>query len=182
VLRSVDCAIAAPLRKQARESRRDAMPAHLLQDAIEVMDDALGIYDAADRLVIFNSRYRQLRSAIGGDVRVGAPWLGLVKESVRRGAIPEARDREQQWLEARYRTRGSYSVIRRLSDGRAFRVNERKLMGGGIAVIWTDVTNLLEAQEAIEILRATGRADRPAQALAETAQNHIRRHDRARPV
>ncbi|MEJ0015327.1 MAG: ATP-binding protein [Acetobacteraceae bacterium] len=119
-----------------------------LTAALATIEEAIGIYDADDRLVAFNAHYADWRSAIGGDVTYGARWDDLVQASIQRGAIPEAIGREDQWLEQRRRTRGSYSIIRRLADGRAFKVNERRMSDGGIAVVWTDITDLLKADDA----------------------------------
>ena len=84
----------------------------------------------------------EVRGAIGGEVGDGVPWIDLVRASVRARKIPEAIGREEEWLAARIKTRGSYSVVRQVPDGRWFQVNERRLPGGGIAVVWTDISRL----------------------------------------
>lgn len=120
----------------------------MLYEAIETADEAIAVYDSADRLAGFNRRYREWRSAIGGDVRLGVPWSDLVKESIRCGTITEARGRESEWLEQRCKVRGAYSMVRKLADGRAFKVSERRMASGGIVVTWSEITELLKAQEA----------------------------------
>jgi signal transduction histidine kinase len=122
------------------------MPTASLSE-LENLDEAVAIYDSRDRLSAFNHRYQEWRGAIGGDVRIGVPWLNLVTESVRCGAIPEARGREQQWLEQRRKVRGYYSIVRKTRDGRSFKVSERRTPTGGIAVIWTDISELIGALE-----------------------------------
>jgi hypothetical protein len=112
--------------------------------AQEMTSEAVGIYDSFDRLVAYNDRYATLRSAIGGDIELGVLWNDLVTASVQSGGIPESIGREAQWLEWRRRTRGAYSMIRQVPDGRSFQVNERRTPNGGIAVIWTDITQLVQ--------------------------------------
>jgi PAS fold len=118
-----------------------------LSAALESVGIAIGIYDAADRLTIFNGRYAKLRSAIGGDVELGVRWNDLVTASVRSGSIPEARGSEDEWLEWRRRARGAYSIVRKLSDGTSHVVNERRMPDGGIAVVWTDISSLKSERE-----------------------------------
>lgn len=57
--------------------------------ALEAVADAVGIYDATDRLVDFNRHFAERRSAIAGDVALGVQWNDLVAASVRAGTIPE---------------------------------------------------------------------------------------------
>jgi hypothetical protein len=116
----------------------------LLLEALETIDEALGIYDAEDHLVAYNSKYAEVRSAIGGEVTLGANWDDLVTASLKAGTIPEAAGREEEWLEQRRHARGSYSVVRTIPDGRTYQVNERRMASGGVAVIWADITKLLQ--------------------------------------
>lgn len=117
-----------------------------LSEAMEAADEAVGIYNERDELVAFNRHYREWRSAIGGEIRVGVPWRELVQESVRTGEIPEARGIEGHWLERREKMRGAYSVVRKLPTGRAFKVSERRMASGGVVAIWTDVTDFIDAR------------------------------------
>jgi signal transduction histidine kinase len=114
--------------------------------ALDTIEEAIGIYDADDCLVGFNRNYITWRAAIGGNPMQGARWGDLVQASVEAGSIPEAIGREDDWLERRRRARGAYSIVRKLADGRSFRVNERRMANGGIAVVWTDVSSLITAQ------------------------------------
>jgi two-component sensor histidine kinase len=74
----------------------------------------------------------------------------MVRDSIAAGHVPEAIGREQAWLDQRRRQRGAYSVIRRLPDGRSFRVTERRMPNHGIAVVWTDISDLVGARDQIE--------------------------------
>ena len=108
---------------------------------MEQMGQAFAIFDSQDRLVMFNQRYLQVRSAIGVGVVPGIKWLDLVKASLDRRLLPEAIGREKQWLDWRKRVRGSYSVLRELPDSTVWQVDERR-MPSGVVVVWTDVSRL----------------------------------------
>lgn len=134
----------SPLHSQLEAEQLNA---DILASALETIDEAVGIYDPQDRLIGFNRHYAEVRSAIGGSVALGVAWEDLVAASVAAGRIPEAVGREAEWLAYRRRVRGEYSVLRQLPDGRFYQVNERRMRNGGIAVLWTEVTRLKQAQE-----------------------------------
>jgi two-component sensor histidine kinase len=119
----------------------------MLAEILSTIDEAVGVYDADDRLVAYNTRYAEVRHAIGGEVEPGVSWIDLVRASIIAGKIPEAIGREEEWLAARASMRGSYSIVRRVPDGRWFQVNERRLPNGGIAVVWTDISRLYGEME-----------------------------------
>jgi hypothetical protein len=61
-----------------------------MAEIFSMIEEAVGIYDADDRLVAFNARYAEVRHAIGGRVEHGVAWIDLVRTSVIDGKIPEA--------------------------------------------------------------------------------------------
>jgi len=122
----------------------NAVQPAVLVSALDAIDEAIGVYSADDRLVAFNDRYGDLRSAIGGDVGLGVRWDELILASLRKRTIAEAIGREDAWLDLRRRARGAYSVVRRLPDGRHFQVNERRTLNRGIAVVWTEITRFVQ--------------------------------------
>lgn len=117
----------------------------LLRSAFNAIEEGMAVFNSDDQLVACNSRYAAVQEALGGNVRLGGRWQDLVGAGLRQGKIPEARGREHIWLEQRCGLRGSYSALRRTPDGRAYRVSERRLPGGGIVAVWADVTELLGA-------------------------------------
>ena len=120
---------------------------------MEILDEAIAIYDEDGLLIAFNGRYGTLRSAFGSEIFIGAHWNDLIQASIRAGVIPEAVGQENAWLEKRRRARGAYSVVRQTPDGKAYQVSERRLPTGGFTVIWREITghprqNQIEGREA----------------------------------
>src|SRR5690348_13757149 len=74
----------------AEQHGRGKQEPELLAEAMEQMGQAFAIFDNQDRLVTFNQRYLQVRSAIGGAVVPGVKWLDLVHASLDRRLLPEA--------------------------------------------------------------------------------------------
>lgn len=129
----------ASCRVRAKHKQMHQIEPEFLIEGLEVVGAAFGIYDTKDRLVAFNNRYATLRSAIGGDVVLGVPWIDLVTASIQTGTIPEAVGREKAWLEERHQARGAYTIARQTPDAKLYQVNERRMRNGGVAVIWTEI-------------------------------------------
>ena len=114
--------------------------------ALAAANEAVGVYDADDCLIAFNDCYARVRSLIGGNVALGVRWDDLVTESLRSGGISEAIGREMDWLRYRRRVRGAYSVLRRTTDNQYHLVTERRLSSGGIIVVWSNISALINGE------------------------------------
>lgn len=118
-----------------------------LVDAIEAMDDAFALFDANDRLSLYNLRFTELFPLPGDTVRIGMPFADFIREIAMQGlyAVP-AEDREgwlSERIEAHRRANGSTEIP--YADGRWLRATERHTREGGTVVIWSDVTHLKQA-------------------------------------
>ena len=90
-----------------------------LVDAIEAISDGFALWDADDRLVMFNARYRDLYSFAPDILRPGISYEEVVREGMRRGQLPVGYDTEQ-WVReriAQHRNPGEPILVHR-RDGR----------------------------------------------------------------
>ena len=113
--------------------------------SVESMGAGFAVYDASDRLVAFNRRYQILRDTVGGQARLGTSWQESAADTVKRGSIPEALGRDEEWLRRRRAVRGRYSSLRPWPDGRLIQIHERKTPDGGVAVIWAEVSKAIRS-------------------------------------
>jgi len=124
-----------------------------LAEAIESISEGFSLYDADDRLVVCNSRYRDLLYPGIQDVAVaGASFEDVVRQSAERGLIKDAEGRLGEWVTervARHREPGETHVQRR-SDGSWIQVSERKTDDGGTVAVYTDITELKKRQAELE--------------------------------
>ena len=123
-----------------------------LRTAIEALEDGFVIYDADDRLVLCNERYRAIY-ALTADVLVpGTTFETIVAEGVRRGQYAEAKGRETAWLAERLAAHraANTSIEQHLADGRWLRIAERRTVDGGTVGFRVDITELKKAQQAAE--------------------------------
>jgi len=118
-----------------------------LVDAIEAMDDAFALFDADDRLALYNLRFTELFPLQGDSIRLGMSFADFVREIASQGLYDVPPEQQAAWLDERIaahrRANGSTEVA--YADGAWLRANERRTREGGTVVIWTDVTHLKQA-------------------------------------
>ena len=118
-----------------------------LVDAIEALDDAFALFDADDRLTLYNLRFTETFPLPGETIAVGTSFSDFIRAIAeeRMYAIPS--DRMESWISERMaihrRAEGSREIP--LSEGRWLRATERRTREGGTVVIWTDVSHLKQA-------------------------------------
>ena len=133
-------------RKQAEEALRRAQVQ--LTEAIEAVHEGFAFYDAEDRLVICNSRYREMYAGLEVEIVPGTSYENIVRSLVKKGAIEDARGRVEEWLAERlerHRNPGE-PYERQWADGTWSRVSERKTQDGGIVGVFTDITETKRRQ------------------------------------
>ena len=138
----------------ARTSRRRMIA------AIEGISEGFCLYDADDKLVLSNSKYRELLHSGNGEVSLGESFEEIIRRVAGRGLIPEAKERVDDWVEARLKQHRDPSgpLLQRRDDGRWIQVSERKTEDGSTVAIYNDITDLkkaeLELSEALENLKS----------------------------
>ena len=132
--------------REIREARRR------LTDAIESISEGFSLYDSEDRLVVSNTRYRELLYPDAEDaVEQGTPFETIIRKAAEKGYIEGAEGRIDEWLSerlAQHRDPGEPQLQHR-SDGRWIQVSERRTEDGGTVAVYTDVTELRRAEEAM---------------------------------
>jgi len=113
-------------------------------DAIESISEGFSLYDADDKLIVCNSRYRDLFASHADVMQPGTSFETIVRTAVDRGLIEEADGRSDAWVRERLeRHQGPGAThVQHRSDGRWIRVSERKTASGGVVATYTDITEL----------------------------------------
>lgn len=119
-----------------------------LNEAIEAISDGLSLYDSEDRLVISNSRYKELFPLRGGILQAGTSFEIIAREAAEAGLIAEATGRVEEWVQERVRRHNNPSGthIQQRNDGRWIRVNEQRTPGGGVVATYADITEMKQRE------------------------------------
>ena len=145
--------------KRAEEAQRQSEQ-HLI-DAIESIREGFAFYDADDRLVLSNTRYRELLYE-GADIDLspGTHFEEIVRTAIERELIEDAKNDPEVWIATRleqHRNPGTPAIQRRRGN-RWLMVSERRVTGGGTVAVFTDLTELkrreLEVEESQARLQA----------------------------
>lgn len=137
-------------RQQAKASADRADAAHhRLLEAMEAVGGGFALFDADDRLVIYNQQFPALFPAIADLIRPGASFEELVRAGVERGDTLDTAADPQAWIERRISAhrgaRGTF--LHRRAQGRWIVVNERALPDGGTLSSYLDITELKATEE-----------------------------------
>src|SRR3546814_5515757 len=128
--------------------------AEVFAAALQCIEEAVSSFDADERLGMFNSKFAEIRHAMTGDhIALGDSWDDLIRATASAGAVARARGREAEWLRERRALRGDFDAAPRLPDGRTFKVKERHIPGGGLAVIYIEVRSEEHTSELQSLMR-----------------------------
>ncbi len=132
--------------------RIDTRHAALLLSALEALPDGFVLFDADDRVALYNERYRELYRESADLITVGTSYEHGLREGVRRGQYPEARGREEAWIAERLRQHRDPQgpVEQRTTDGRWVRILERRTPTGETVGLRVDITEIREREEALQ--------------------------------
>ena len=138
-----EAAMSEALRR-AQLAEQEAQRARLLLvDAIEAIPEGIVLHDAEDRLVLCNTRYREIYGLTEELMRPGVGFEEALRGSAERGTFADDGQDLDQWVAARmarHRSAGSPHLVQQLSNGRWLKVVERRTSDGGIVGIRIDVT------------------------------------------
>lgn len=140
--------------KELSEARDKATQAQSrLTDALGSISEGFSLYDADDRLVIYNRRYRDMHGTGSIDVvKQGVSFETILRNATASGEIRDAEGHVEEWVAerlARHRDPKGPHVQHR-SDGRWIQINERKTDDGGTVATYTDITDMKQAEQSIQ--------------------------------
>lgn len=153
-----------------------------LQDAIEALPEGFALYDADDRLVACNDRYRQIYATSAEAMRIGTSFEAILRHGLARGQYPAAEGDPEGWLRERlerHRNPGQ-PLLQELPGNRWLRIDERRTRQGGVAGVRADVTELVQREQQLRLLnQQLAESQARLQAVIGTAQAAILTVDEA---
>ena len=123
----------------------------LLSEAVEALAEGFVIFDPEDRLVLCNSKFRELYPQSADLVKPGVTFEEMLRGAVYRGQFSVPEGEEESWLRYRMdRHRNPQGPIeQRLSNGHWLQVNEQDLANGWRIGTRVDITDLKQREEAL---------------------------------
>ncbi len=120
----------------------------MLPTALDSLSEGFVLFDAEDRLILCNRRYREAYPQIADLLEPGASFREILRQAALRGGHVAAGPEMERWIEERMsrHVANAGPVDLWLSDGRYYRLSEHAVPGGGIVKLLTEITALHESE------------------------------------
>ena len=115
-----------------------------LVDALEALQEGFALFDADDRLILWNENYRKLFPVIHDIIAPGAQFADLIRTAAYRGQNVEALKNAEEWISHRLAAHANATGTfeHQFSDGRHVWVTERRTADGQTLSTYVDITAL----------------------------------------
>ncbi len=126
-----------------------------LTDAIEGISDALILFDADDRLVMCNSRYREIFATVEDKLVPGLEFKKLAGLTARSKIFTSANASPEKWFKERMarHNKSSKPNEQQLNSGRWVNIIEYPISDGGSLILLTDITELRQTEQELREAR-----------------------------
>ncbi len=164
-------------RKRVEEEAREAQ--ERLEEALEAMDEGFVIFDAQDRLVQYNSKFRELFADISDLLECKPTFDEWARACIEYRLIEDSDSDAKAWLASRIREHrecaGPYE--HELPGGRWISISEYKTESGCTAGLRVDITERKQAEQ--KLLKMNEHLRRQSRELEETAEHLIQARNQA---
>ncbi len=122
--------------------------------ALDAASEGIAVFDANDRITLWNRRYLELYPELDGFLFEGCAFEAMLRRGLDRGAYIDALGREEEWLRARLERHAlpNSAEEQQRADGRWIRVEERRLAEGGWVGIRIDISEFKRREAASRLL------------------------------
>ncbi|MBO6825039.1 MAG: PAS domain S-box protein [Sneathiella sp.] len=138
-------------QNETEKNQKTAQSAAYFSASMDVTLDSYIIYDEQDRVVAFSPNHLEFYPWLTGHLKVGANFADILQVVAYSGYMPDVEGKEEEWIQNRLgMRRGEVKQIdTTLNNGRAIRIREHPLPGGGWVASLTDITLFKQAEERI---------------------------------
>ena len=136
-----------------RERRKAS---EILDTALQAIPEGFAIFDAEERIIVYNDAYRRICGAAGPSLKIGMTAEEIMLAVYEVGYYPNApigSPQAKAWLANRmraFRNPGGDNQIFEYGDGRWLRVEDFKTRDGNTVALRIDVTDLKRAEIALD--------------------------------
>jgi adenylate cyclase len=131
-------------RAEAEAQRAQAQ----LSEAIEAISEGFALYDAGDRLVVCNSRFKEMYEDVAVEIQPGMQYETILRAVALTGAIPAALQNSEAWIAERLeRHRHPKGAFEQQRAGNVWlKISERRTADSGVVGVFTDITDLKDRE------------------------------------
>lgn len=149
--RRVTVTLMIDLTEQRRREQELRHARETLEDAIESLSEGFALYDAEDRLVMCNARYREFNYLSADMLTPGTSWADFVRAGAERGQYVDAVGRVDAWIDERRASREALGTDLEFQqgDGRWYAYTNQRTRQGGTVVTRMDITQRKEMERAL---------------------------------
>ncbi len=176
IILTIVLAVYAVHALRSQRAERDKVRLQL-NAAIETLPDGFALFDADDRLVACNEKYKELYKQSAPAMVPGARFEDILRFGLNHGQYAEAIGCEEEWLAERLIAHNSANstIEQELKDGTWLRIYERKMRDGGRVGFRVDITELKRHQAQLEasntnLRQALAQRDRAEKRFADVAE------------
>ncbi|MCG6659065.1 response regulator [Halomonas campisalis] len=127
---------------------------HRLTEALESLAEGFALFDADDRLVLFNTRFKEDFVTVPDVIKPGLHFEELLRTVVERGLVPPGYASPEAWVAERLERHrhpiGPFNFLR--SDGRYIQISEHRTRDGEHVGVYSDITELQQYRDRLEEL------------------------------
>jgi len=137
------------LEQQRQQAEAEARRAQTqLGEAIEAISEGFALYDADDRLVICNRRFKEMYADLAIPIQAGTPYETILRAVAATGLIPAAAQDIETWVAQRLeRHRNPTAAFEQQRSGGVWlKISERRTADAGVVGVFTDITELKDRE------------------------------------
>ncbi|RVQ66086.1 PAS domain-containing protein [Croceicoccus ponticola] len=130
-----------------------------LRDAIESLSDGFAIFDAGDRLIMYNEAFLKIWPEFRGKLDATTTFTDMAQQLAHSGRTVGSQIAPERWVRERIERHreASGAHVQMLTDGRWLQINELRTSEGGTVGIYTDITSVKAEDARQRALELAGR-------------------------
>jgi PAS domain S-box-containing protein len=140
------------LHKRAEDESKKAKSQ--LMQAIDIIDAGLAMFDAQERFLVCNQKYKELYPEVAHLLTPGTLYSDILDGFCQEGGHTASGLSQEEWKRRRLEDhRRAAGVTEQKLPGRWIRISDRRTADGGVISLRTDITDIKRAQSELQMAK-----------------------------